>query len=139
MIRLTLERTPKEDIIPLEGKLADIIGLPIGGFDYEIRKKSLDARKNRVKFVYTIDLFVQRNEEKIARKCKGSIMKAEEEYSFPASVFMPENRPVVAGFGPAGIFVALMLARNGLKPIVIERGKEGIERKKDVDTFFSPT
>ncbi|MBR2900945.1 MAG: hypothetical protein IKC39_01735 [Clostridia bacterium] len=136
MIRLTLERTPKEDIIPLEGKLADIIGLPIGGFDYEIRKKSLDARKNRVKFVYTIDLFVQRNEEKIARKCGGSIMKAEEEYSFPASVFMPENRPVVAGFGPAGIFVALMLARNGLKPIVIERGKEGIERKKDVDTFF---
>ncbi len=136
MIRLTLERTPKEDLLPLEECLSEKIGLPVGGFDFEIRKKSLDARKNRVKFVYTIDLFVQRNETKIARKCGGSIMKAEEEYSFPASVFMPESRPVVAGFGPAGIFVALMLARNGLNPIVIERGKEGDERKKDVDTFF---
>ncbi len=137
MIRLTLERTPQEDFRPLEGKLSELTGLPVGGFDFEIRKKSLDARKNWVKFVYTVDLFVERNEEKIARKCGGSIMKAEEEYSFPASVFMPENRPVVAGFGPAGIFASLMLARNGLRPIVIERGKEGSERKKDVDTFFA--
>lgn len=46
-------------------------------------------------------------------------------------------RPVVVGFGPAGMFCALFLARAGLKPLVLERGKPVDERVKDVEGFFA--
>lgn len=49
----------------------------------------------------------------------------------PASQASTQPRPVVVGFGPCGIFAALILAQLGLKPIVIERGKKVRERTKD--------
>lgn len=138
MIRITFERTPAEDANPIEERIAAIIGKRIGSFDHEIRKKSLDARRGRAKFVYTADIFLHGgNEEKTAKRCGGTVMAPEEEYVFPAPRFKAKSRPVVAGFGPAGIFAALMLARSGYRPIVLERGKAGPERKKDVDLFFS--
>lgn len=51
-----------------------------------------------------------------------------------ASPYLP--RPVVVGFGPAGIFASYIFALNGLKPIIIERGKALEDRIKDVDKFF---
>ena len=138
MIRFTFERTPKEDQKPLEETIGGILGLPCGSFEFEIRKKSLDARKSKVKFVYTVDVFTHtKNEKALAKRCKGVISEPEGEYVFPKSVRKKSLRPVVAGFGPAGIFAALMLAREGYRPIVLERGKSGEERKKDVDEFFS--
>ena len=44
--------------------------------------------------------------------------------------------PVIVGFGPAGMFAALYLARCGAKPIVVERGSRVEERRRDVDTFL---
>ena len=137
MIRLTTERSPREDALPLEAHLADLLSLPVGSFDYEIRKRSLDARRGMAKFVYTVDIFVSGDENKIAKRCEGRVQPPEEEYSFPALDSPKGGRPVIAGFGPAGIFAALCLARSGLRPIVIERGKIGSERVKDVDAFFN--
>ena len=45
---------------------------------------------------------------------------------------------VVVGFGPSGIFASLAFARMGLKPIIIEQGKQVDEREKDVLLFFEP-
>jgi uncharacterized FAD-dependent dehydrogenase len=45
-------------------------------------------------------------------------------------------RPIVVGSGPSGLFAGLLLARAGLKPLIIERGKNVDERIKDVDNFF---
>lgn len=137
MIRLTLERSPKEDALSIESKIAELTGQDVGGFDYEIRKKSLDARRNKAKFVYTVDVFANGlDEAKIASRCNGTVCAPEQEYAFPIPTKKPKLRPVVAGFGPAGIFAALCLAKSGYAPIVIERGKSGDERKKDVDAFF---
>ena len=135
MIRINFARTPREDNTSLSDFIGNLIGT--ADFSFEIRKKSLDARRNKAKFVYTVDIFVKGDEEEIAQKCGGTVLPPEEEYIFPAPKNMPKHRPVVAGFGPGGIFAALMLARQGLKPIVLERGKRGDQRKKDVDAFFA--
>ena len=61
-------------------------------------------------------------------------------YAPPAPVTYPEWRfpepPVIVGFGPAGMFAALYLARCGAKPIVVERGSRVEQRRQDVDTFL---
>ena len=48
-----------------------------------------------------------------------------------------KKRPVIAGYGPAGIFAALVLAKSGAEPIILERGKSADKRKADIDRFFS--
>lgn len=136
MIKINFQLSPQQANKDIGIQIAAIIGQPLENFSYEIRKKSLDARKNKVKFVYSADIYLLKgNEEKIAKRCGGTIASPEEEYTFPAPKREKGLRPVVAGFGPGGIFVSLMLARAGFCPIVLERGKNVEERKADVDAF----
>lgn len=105
----------------------------------EIYKKSVDARrKPDIMFVYTLDVTVK-NEKKINKKVFGSNVTicTREKYSFNS--FGDEkliHRPVVIGMGPAGLFAAYLLALNGYKPLILERGKSVEERKKDVDKYW---
>ena len=105
----------------------------------EILKESLDARKkNDIKFNYCVDVFCE-NEIKILSKVHDKDVKIEEnkklEELIPGDVEL-KDRPVVVGFGPAGIFAALMLAQNGYKPIVFERGEDAETRTKTVEEFW---
>jgi len=114
-------------------------------FTLTVTKRSLDARKGRP-FLYVWAVEVHFNdkekEKKIYRDRKRyapaviEYIEKEEAYAFPYSACQAAARPVVAGFGPAGIFCALMLARCGLNPIVVERGGSVDERVKAVETFF---
>jgi uncharacterized FAD-dependent dehydrogenase len=102
---------------------------------FEIIKKSLDARdKNNIEYVYSV-AFKAKNEIKFLRK-KGFEKFCPVVYEPPRAVFFPKTRPVVVGFGPAGIFCALILAEAGFRPIVLERGKPVEDRKKDAELFF---
>jgi uncharacterized FAD-dependent dehydrogenase len=103
-----------------------------------IRKKSIDARKKRemIYFIYNIDFEVE-NEEILLKN--DFISKSPNyNYSLPNPGNIPlHSKPIIVGFGPAGMFSALILAEAGYEPIILERGKKVDERKKDVENFWN--
>lgn len=105
----------------------------------DIKKRSVDARKkNDVRLIYTVDVLVKGREDKIlkmAHNPKASIAQ-DSFYEPPKPEHLPAQRPVVVGFGPAGMFCALVLARAGCKPIVLERGQDAKTRQTLVQRFW---
>jgi hypothetical protein len=137
MLRLT------NVILPLDHPEADLPAailsrLKIGAGDmlgYTIFRRGYDARKrSAITLVYTIDVEVKNEEAVLARlECVPQVgITPDTSYKFvaqaPANV---QKRPVVIGFGPCGIFAALILAQMGFRPIILERGKVVRERTKD--------
>ncbi len=100
-----------------------------------LHKKSVDARRGKVNFCCSF-LIEAENEQKIIKKNKNAVVFNKKEYVWKKAPSR-DIRPIVVGFGPAGIFAALTLCRAGLKPIIIERGKSVDDRVKDVEHFFS--
>ena len=104
-----------------------------------IVRRSVDARKKPdVRIIYTVDVEVAGSEQKILRAsgCKRAALAKTEYYRVPKAGVIPEKRPIVVGFGPAGMFAALILAMAGLKPLVLERGEDALTRHKKVQHFF---
>ncbi|HEX2985437.1 MAG TPA: hypothetical protein VHO71_01320 [Caproiciproducens sp.] len=101
--------------------------------EVKLYKKSIDARKKEdVHFICTIDVESDRNNN--PKDPKISIAKA---YHYELPVCKPlVQRPVVVGFGPAGLFAALILAQAGQKPIVFERGSSVEKRAEQVNQFW---
>lgn len=124
-------------------------------FEIFISRENIDARRGKpLSFVYRIGyrcLKTEDDENKLytalVRKISGrknmTLEKTKDRTSFeeylkntaPTGSKKPAVRPVVAGFGPAGMFLALMLARSGVRPIVVERGKKAPDRAQDIETF----
>ena len=104
--------------------------------DYEIIKESIDARnKNEIYYVYEFDVHLK-NENKIIKN--NDIFESKKrEYKFNKTGLKKLNtRPIIVGSGPAGLFAAYILAENGYKPLIIERGNMIDERVKDVLDFW---
>ncbi len=104
-----------------------------------IRKKSIDARKKyEIKYIYTVDVSLPKEDAILKRNRNQNITLAKEEgYSFTPSGQLPlKYRPVVVGTGPAGLFCAYMLAKEGYKPIVLERGADVDTRVSDVNEYW---
>ncbi len=103
---------------------------------FNLFKRSYDARKknSELLFIYTIDLEASNEDELLrvfADDPKISIAP-DVSYKFVGHATPAvQERPVVVGFGPCGIFAGLLLAQMGFKPIVLERGKEVRQRTKD--------
>ena len=105
----------------------------------KIVRRSIDARKKPdVKYNYTIDVQVNGNEEKILRnsRCKKASIAPWTGYKVKPIKNLNAKRPVVIGFGPAGMFAALVLAMSGARPIVLERGEDAESRHEKVQKFW---
>ena len=137
-LRLPLEHAPEALRAAILNRLgindADLI-------DFTVFKRSYDARKkSALLFVYSVDVSVK-NESLLLKKFRGDQqLKPSADTAYQPIAHAPTNfvasgslRPVVVGFGPCGIFAALILAQMGFKPIVLERGKQ--VRERTADTF----
>ena len=99
-----------------------------------IFKKSLDARRKKdIHYVYAMAVTVSGDEETIARRCPKASVREKVSYEIPRA--KSEKRPIIVGFGPGGMFAALVLTAAGLRPLVLERGGDVDSRQKAVDTF----
>ena len=100
--------------------------------DWHISRKSIDARKKEdIHYTYSIDLQV---------KDESKYKKLEKVKKFEMPSIKTSNHlttpPVIIGAGPAGLFAALTLVQNGMKPIIIEQGQPVEKRKESVDKFL---
>jgi len=135
-IQLKLSVGSREELV---SAVASRLGVEAKAFTLFPRKRSIDAREAPV-YVWVADLaFADEKTEKRLLKKHGKLFSpapVETPYAFPAVTRVSAQRPIVVGFGPAGIFCALMLARSGLRPIVLERGGAMEERVSKVEQFF---
>ena len=99
-------------------------------------KRSLDARDPKdIHYVCTFKIRAKGESEIIKKKNSSAVRYTDNPYKFPYSHIKSNIRPVVCGTGPAGLFCSLMLARAGLKPLVIERGETVNERSETIEKF----
>lgn len=135
MLRITELKLPLDHAPEELNVMRRYLGVP----EQDIRqvivfKRSYDARKGMMNLAYIVDIDVANEARLLARfKSDKHVMPTPDtQYHYVGQA--PENlerRPVVVGFGPCGIFAALLLAQMGFKPIVLERGKKVRERTKD--------
>ena len=105
----------------------------------DLKKKSVDARKkNDVRIIYTVDVVVKGREDKILKMahCPKASAARDVPYRVPQPQTLPDSRPIIVGFGPAGMFAALVLSMAGLCPLVLERGQDAKTRHEAVLRFW---
>ena len=103
--------------------------------DHAVAKRSYDARKRgAIMLIYALDVATTRDDELLQRFADDPhvLPTPDTEYRFVAQAPREASlRPIVIGFGPCGLFAALVLAQMGFRPIVLERGKAVRERTRD--------
>ena len=137
MIRLTgLKLSVDHEKSDIYTAIYDKLGEKVKIKEFKISNKAIDARKKpNIYIVYSVDIEVD-NEDKYV---DGNTIKklVNEKYIIPNLSKYKGLRPVIVGSGPGGIFAGLILAKAGLNPIILERGKAVDDRITDVYNFFN--
>ena len=133
-LKLPLDHTAQD----LQKEVCTVLGVGSDSVaSAKVFKRSYDARKVEILVVYIVDVALQSAtlEASLLQKLKGSNrVGLSPDTAYRPVAQAPTNlklRPVVVGFGPCGIFAALVLAQMGFKPIVLERGTMVRQRTKD--------
>lgn len=139
MIRVRQVEVDINNIDELKYKVASKLKIKASDIkDIKINKRSIDARhKPNLKFIYEVDIEVLNEEEILKYKSPDILKTPDEKYKFEITGNKEMRyRPIIVGAGPAGLFCAYMLAINGYKPLVIERGEQVEDRIKTVEQFW---
>ncbi len=138
MLRITELKLPLDHAEEaLRPAIVQRLGITDGDLQaFTLFKRSYDARKknSELQFIYSIDVQVHDEAGVLNRFAHDHNVNPAPDVSYKVVGHAPEGfeqRPLVVGFGPCGIFAALLLAQMGFKPIVLERGKEVRQRTKD--------
>ena len=136
-VQLDLNHQPEE----LQQAVLDILQISEDQLiDFTMFKRGYDARqKSKITLIYTLDVDTTINEELLEQHANNQLVRQSPDTSYKFVAQAPEElpqRPVVVGLGPCGLFVGLLLAQMGFKPIILERGKEVRERTKDTFGFW---
>ncbi|MBA3058503.1 MAG: FAD-dependent oxidoreductase [Gammaproteobacteria bacterium] len=133
-LKLALDHTPAD----LQALVLQTLGIAAPELaHWQIFKRSFDARQAQVRVVYIVDAALSdpaREGAVLQQHAAKPHIQATPDMAYHLVAHAPADlplRPVVVGFGPCGIFAALMLAQMGFKPIVLERGKKVRERTQD--------
>lgn len=141
MIRISNLSLPVDgDLEQLRRRAARALGLRPGQLgELEIVRQSIDARnRSEVHYVYTVELSMPQEERLVENAPGRNVSRTERQgYAFPAAGRRSPLPPVVVGMGPAGLFAALFLARNGFPCVVLERGQDVDQRTRDVERFWT--
>lgn len=134
-----LSLLPGESLSVLPQRAARKLRIPVEQIlSWKLKRRSLDARqKQNIHYVCSVALSIRSDEKRLLERTHSADVS---EYSPPVYdiPFLRSNeRPVVVGFGPAGMFAALVLSRAGLRPLVIERGQDALTRRAAVDAFHA--
>lgn len=128
------------DEAALRKAAAKRLGVPVSELGkLRMVKQSIDARKkDRIHMVCTVQVEVPQEAAVLRREPAQVKLVERKQYEFPkANRTRQDAPPVIVGMGPAGLFCALYLARNGIPCVVLERGKPVEERTKDVEQFWN--
>lgn len=145
MIRIKNLQVNLQDRSSIEELIARRLGLaPCDISRVLILRKAIDARRYKgapIRFLYMADVEIKGSEKALLKKFRrdANVTAAEStQRKLPVITPKPagDNPPVVVGFGPAGMFAALTLAKYGWCPLVLERGKDVDSRHRDIQTFW---
>lgn len=137
MIRVGNIKVPLDcDLTQLTRICTDRLGIPESRIrSVKLSKKSVDARrKSDVHFIISLDISAS-GEAALLKRLKNAAPV--EKYTYDIPRVSSGSRPVIVGFGPAGMFASLVLASAGARPIVLERGSDVDSRVKAVEVFRS--